>query len=62
MIRSNSGRLAGFAQALEFLASSALAGLFVVGLAPHFLPQTAPLTEFSEPADCILDRLAGTDP
>jgi hypothetical protein len=47
--------LASFAEALEFLATSALTGLFVVGLAPHFFAKTAALAEFAETADRFLD-------
>lgn len=54
--------LASLAEALEFLATSALTGLFVVGLAPHFLAKTAALAEFAEASHRFLDRLAGTNP
>jgi hypothetical protein len=54
--------LTGLAEALEFLATPALAGLLVVGLATHFLAETAPLAQLAEAADRLLDRLAGTHP
>jgi hypothetical protein len=54
--------LTGLAEALEFLATPAFAGLLVVGLATHFLAETAPFTQLAEAADRLLDRLAGTHP
>ena len=54
--------LAGLAQALELLSTSALAGLLVVGFATHFLAKTASLAQLAEAAHRFLDRLAGTHP
>jgi hypothetical protein len=59
---SDPGGRASFAEALQFLAASALTWLLVIGLAPHFLAETAALAEFAEAADRLLDRLAGTNP
>src|SRR5262249_51064165 len=61
---SDPGRLVltGLAEALEFLAAPALAGLLVVGLATHLLAESAPLAQLAEAADRLLDRLAGTHP
>jgi hypothetical protein len=60
--RSDPGGLASLAEALQFLAPAALAGLFIVSLAPHLLAKTATFAKFPETADRLLDRLAGTDP
>ncbi len=54
--------LAGLAQALELLSTSAFAGLLIVGFATHFLAKTASLAEFAEAANRLLNRLAGTHP
>ena len=54
--------LTGFAESLEFLAAPALAGLLVVGLAAHLLAEPAPLAQFAEASDRLLDRLTGTHP
>ena len=54
--------LSGLAEALEFLAAPALAGLLVVGLATHLLAESAPLAQLAEAADRLLDRFAGTHP
>jgi hypothetical protein len=59
---SDPGGLAGLAEPLELLAASALAGLFVIGLAPHLFPEAAALAELAEASDGFLDGLAGTDP
>jgi hypothetical protein len=59
---SDAGGLAGLAEALQLLAASALAGLLVVGLAPHLFPKAAALAQLAEASDGFLDRLAGTDP
>jgi hypothetical protein len=47
--------LASLAQALQFLTATALAGLLIVGLAPHFLPETAALAQFAEATNRFLD-------
>jgi len=61
-IGSDAGGLAGLAEALEFFAATALAGLLVISLASHLFPEAAALAELAEAADGFLDRLAGTDP
>jgi hypothetical protein len=59
---SDAGGLAGLAEALELFATAALAGLLVVSLPAHFLPETAPLAELAEATDRFLNRLARPDP
>jgi hypothetical protein len=59
---SDPGGLTGFAEPLELLSASALAGLLVISLAPHFFPKAASLAELAESSNGFLDRLAGTDP
>jgi len=54
--------LPGFAESLEFLATAPLAGLLVVSLAAHLLPEAAALAELPEPSDCFLNRLSSTNP
>jgi hypothetical protein len=54
--------LTGLAEPLELLSASALAGLFVISLAPHFFPKAAALAQLAEASNGFLDRLAGTDP
>jgi len=54
--------LTGLAESLEFFPATALAGLLVISLAPHFLPKAAALAQLAEASNGFLDRLAGTDP
>jgi len=54
--------LASLAQALQFLSSTPLARLLVVGLSPHFLPQTASLAQLSETANRFLNGLSSSNP
>jgi hypothetical protein len=54
--------LPGLAEPLELFSATALAGLLVVRLAPHFFPKAAALAQLAEASDGFLDRLAGTDP
>jgi hypothetical protein len=54
--------LASLPEALEFFAASSLARFLVIGLASHFLAQTAPLAELAEAADRFLDGFTSTDP
>jgi hypothetical protein len=56
--RSDAGGRASLAEALQLLAAAALTGLLIVGLAPHFLAETAALAELAEAPDGFLDRLA----
>jgi hypothetical protein len=59
---SDPGGLASLAESLQLLATATLAGLLVIGLAPHLLAEPAALTELAEASDRLLDRLAGSDP
>jgi hypothetical protein len=59
---SDPGRLASFAKSLQFFAAAALAGLLIIGLAPHFFPQPAAFAKFAEASDRFLNRLAGSNP
>jgi hypothetical protein len=59
---SDSGGLSGLAESFELFAASALAGLFVIRLAPHFFPKAAAFAQLAEASNGFLDRLAGTDP
>jgi hypothetical protein len=54
--------LASLAQTLELFAATALAGLFVVGLATHFLTESTPLAQFAEAANRLLNGFTGTNP
>lgn len=54
--------LAGLAEALQLLATAALARLLIVRLAAHLLAETAALTELTKPTDGFLDRLPRTNP
>jgi hypothetical protein len=54
--------LASLAKTLQFLTAAALTGLLIIGLAPHFLPETAALAKFAEATNRFLDRLARTYP
>jgi hypothetical protein len=54
--------LAGLAESLEFFSATALAGLLVISLSPHFFPKAAALAQLAEASNGFLDRLAGTDP
>jgi len=54
--------LARFAQALELLAAAALAGLFIVRFATHFLAKPTSLAEFAEAAHRFLNGFTGTNP
>jgi hypothetical protein len=61
-VGSDSGGLAGLAESFELFSATALAGLLVIGLAPHFFPKAAALAQLAEASNGFLDRLAGTDP
>jgi hypothetical protein len=61
-LSSDSGGLTSFAEPLELLAASSLAGLFVISLAPHFFPKAAALAQLAEASNGFLNRLARTDP
>jgi hypothetical protein len=54
--------LASLAQSLELFSAAALARLFVVGFATHFLAQSAALAQLSEPTNRLLNGLSGTNP
>ena len=54
--------LASLAQALELFAAAALAGLFIVGFATHFLAKSTPLAKLAEAANRLLNGLTGTNP
>jgi hypothetical protein len=54
--------LAGLAESLELLATASFAGLLVVSLAAHLLPEAAALAELPEPSDCFLNRLSRANP
>jgi hypothetical protein len=63
-LRSDSGDLvlARFTQPLKLLAASALAGLFIVRFATHFLAKPTSLAEFAEAAHRFLNGFTGTNP
>ncbi len=63
-LRSDSGDLvlARFAQSLELLAAPALARLFIVRFATHFLAKPTSLAEFAEAAHRFLNGFTGTNP
>jgi hypothetical protein len=54
--------LAGLAEALQLLATAALARLLVIRLATHLLAEAAALAELAEPTDGFLNRLPRTNP
>jgi hypothetical protein len=54
--------LAGFAEPLQFFTPTSLAGLLIIGLAPHLLAQATPFAQLSEAANRFLNALSRTDP
>jgi len=54
--------LTGLAKPFEFLAAAALAGLFVVRFATHFLAKPTSLAEFAKAAHRFLYGFTGTNP
>ena len=54
--------LTSLAQSLQFLSPTPLTRLLIVGLSPHFLPQTTSLAQLSETAHRLLNGLSGSNP
>jgi len=53
--RSDPSCLSSLAKTLQLFATAALAGLLIVGFAPHFFTQTTALAELTEAADRFLN-------